>query len=259
MKDTTKGHLGAGFVASSCRESQIGTELGPEQVFAGFSEPPQQRFETHGVGALSDAELLALAAGNGAHARSWEELAVRIIAQAGSVSRLASWQPADFQEVKGVGRARARQLAALVEVGRRIMKMPLPEAPHLTRAESVAAYLAPIARGLEVEKFWVLCLNRKNRLRKLVEISSGTATATLVHPREVYRTAIQYGATAIVCAHNHPSGDPAPSAADLNLTRQLREAGHAIDIEMLDHVIVGETTRDPQNLGYYSIRSAGTL
>jgi DNA repair protein RadC len=139
------------------------------------------------------------------------------------------------------------------------MKTPLPEAPHLTRAESVAAYLAPIARGLEVEKFWVLCLNRKNRLRKLVEISSGIATATLVHPREVYRTAIQYGATAIVCAHNHPSGDPAPSTADLHITRQLREAGHAIDIALLDHVIVGNAEVDPAKLGYYSFRSAGIL
>jgi DNA repair protein RadC len=150
-------------------------------------------------------------------------VATQIIAQAGSVGALASCQAAAFGHIKGVGQARARQLAAVVELGRRVMKGPTGEAPQLNRAELVAAYLTPLARGLEVEKFWTLCLNRKNRLRKLVEITSGTANATLAHPREVSRAAIQHGATVIVIAHNHPSGDPAPSTADVQVTRQLRE------------------------------------
>jgi DNA repair protein RadC len=112
---------------------------------------------------------------------------------------------------------------------------------------------------LEVEKFWVLCLNRKNRLKKLVEVTSGTATAALAHPREVFRSAVQHGATAIACVHNHPSGDPAPSCADVQITRQLREAAKALDIELLDHVVVGNAAADPAGMGFYSFRQAGIL
>jgi DNA repair protein RadC len=110
-----------------------------------------------------------------------------------------------------------------------------------------------------VEKFWVLCLNRKSRLLKRVEISSGSATAALAHPREVFRAAIRESACAVVCVHNHPSGDPAPSSADLQVTRQLREAARAVDIELVDHVILGRIATDPLGLGFYSFRAAGML
>jgi len=165
-------------------------------------EQPQQRFEAYGAGALSDTELIALLLHGGIQGHSALGLASQLIAQAGSIAGLASWQPTDFQRLKGIGRSKARQLAALVEVGRRMMKDPSSEAPCLNRPELIAAYLAPITKGMEVEKFWVFCLNRKNRLKKLVEITSGTATSTLVHPREVLRAAIQHGATGIACAHN---------------------------------------------------------
>ena len=139
------------------------------------------------------------------------------------------------------------------------MKEPANGAPSFDRPETIAAHLAPITKGLEIEKFWVFCLNRKNRLKKLVEITSGTATNCLAHPREVYRAAIQHGATGIVCAHNHPSGDPAPSSADLQVTRQLREAAKAVDIELQDHVVVGLASADPTGVGFYSFRKAGLL
>jgi DNA repair protein RadC len=122
-----------------------------------------------------------------------------------------------------------------------------------------AEYLTPIAKGLEVEKFWVFCLNRKNRLKKLVEVTSGTATGSLVHPREAFRAVIQHGSTAIAVAHNHPSGDPAPSSADIQVTRRLREAAQAIDIELLDHLILGEKTADPASIGFYSFHQAGLI
>jgi len=140
-----------------------------------------------------------------------------------------------------------------------MIKPPAGQAPMLDSTASIAAHMAPYARGLEIEKFWVLCLNRKNRLRKLVELTSGTATATLAHPREVFRTAVQHGATAIVCVHNHPSGDPAPSGQDRQLTRLLREAARTLDIELHDHVVVGNAEADPAGLGYFSFRSAGLL
>jgi DNA repair protein RadC len=222
-------------------------------------ELPQQRFETYGAGALSDTELIALLLHSGIRGHSVLGLASQLIAQAGSIAGLASWQPEDFQRLKGIGRAKGQQLAALVEIGRRMMKPSSTQAPMLNRPELIAEYLAPITKGLEVEKFWVLCLNRKNRLKKLVEVTSGTATGSLVHPREAFRAAIQHGATAIVCAHNHPSGDPAPSSADIQVTRRLREAAQAIDIEFVDHVIVGEKAADPAGQGFYSFRQAGLI
>jgi len=154
---------------------------------------------------------------------------------------------------------RGRQLAALIEIGRRMIKQPAGAAPMLNRPELIAAHMAPYIRGLEVEKFWVLCLNRKNRLKKLVEVTSGTATSALPHPREVFRSAVQHEATAIACVHNHPSGDPAPSSADVQVTRQLREAARALDIELMDHVIIGTAAADPTGLGFYSFRQAGIL
>ncbi|MEO6995852.1 MAG: DNA repair protein RadC [Lacunisphaera sp.] len=222
-------------------------------------EQPQQRFETFGAAALSDTELIALMLQTGIKGHSVLGLASQLIAQAGSIAGLARWQPTDFQCLKGIGRSKSRQLAALIEIARRMMKDPAEAAPMLNRPELIRAYLAPIARGLAVEKFWVACLNRKNRLIKLVEVTSGTATSSLAHPREVFRSAIQHGATAIVCAHNHPSGDPAPSAADIQVTRQLREAAKTVDIELLDHVVVGEIAADPRGCGYYSFRESGVL
>lgn len=222
-------------------------------------EQPQQRFEMFGAGALSDTELIAIMLHTGIRGHSVLGLASQLIAQAGSIAGLVSWQPEDFRRLKGIGRAKGQQLAALVEIGRRMIKQPAGQAPVLNRPELVAAHMAPYARGLEVEKFWVLCLNRKNRLKKLVEVTSGTATAALAHPREVFRHAVQHGATGIACVHNHPSGDPAPSSADVQVTRQLREAARALDIELMDHVVIGTAAADPTGLGYYSFRSAGLL
>jgi DNA repair protein RadC len=140
-----------------------------------------------------------------------------------------------------------------------MMKPADTENPILNRPELVAAHLKPFAAGLAIEKFWVMCLNRKNRLIKMVEVTSGTATSSLAHPREVFREAIRHGATAIACAHNHPSGDPGPSAADVQVTRQLRDAAKAVDIELLDHVVIGRPEADPTGRGYYSFREAGVL
>lgn len=170
-------------------------------------EQPQQRFETYGAAALSDTELIAIILHNGIRGHSVLGLASQLVAQAGSIAGLANWQPQDFRRLKGIGRAKGQQLAALIEIGRRMMKGSETEVPVLNRPELVVAHLTPITRGLEVEKFWVLCLNRKNRLKKLVEATSGTATSALAHPREVFRIAVQHGATAIVCAHNHPSDE----------------------------------------------------
>ena len=239
---------------------KLGSEAPRIEFAMAVSERPQNRLEHYGAGALSDTELLAMALqGSGVRPEAALQLAARLIVAGGSVAGLLAWKPDDYRAVKGIGPVKASQLAATAELARRMMIRSQPVAPLLNRAELVAAHLAPVAAGLEVEKFWVLCLNRKNRLLKQVEITTGTATAALAHPREVYRAAVRASASAIICAHNHPSGDPAPSAPDLQVTRQLRDAAKAVDIELLDHVIVGRTDADPLARGHFSFREAGIL
>jgi len=222
-------------------------------------ERPQERLERFGASALSDTELLAMLLRSGSREMDVLALASRLIAEAGSLAGLIAWTETDFRRLKGVGRVKALQLVAVMEVARRALRQDYGGAPVLNRPELIFAHFQPIVSGLAVEKLWVLCLNRKNRLIKRVEVTSGTATGSLVHPREVFRSAIREAATAVICVHNHPSGDPAPSSADLQVTRRLREAAVAVDIELIDHLILGTKTADPAGRGYYSFREAGLL
>lgn len=223
-------------------------------------ETPHARLETFGVSALSDTELIAtMLQGNGTRAEEALAEASRLISDAGSIAGLAAWQPPDFRRFKGISRMKAVRLSAAAEIGRRIMISPESRNIVCNRPEAIAALFKPIIAGLQIERFWVLCLNRRNRLIKLVQVTSGTATATLAHPREVYREALRYAAAAVVCVHNHPSGDPAPSSPDMHVTRVLREAAKAIDVSLLDHVICGSRDCDPLGLGYFSFREAGML
>ncbi len=130
----------------------------------------------------------------------------------------------------------------------------------LDSAEKVVEYLASaFAVNPTQESFWVILLNRRNRAIGRVMISLGTLTSSFAHPRDVFKPAILGSASAIICAHNHPSGDPSPSAPDLSITRQLREAAKILSIDLIDHVIVGYPESDPLHRGYYSFREAGLL
>lgn len=222
-------------------------------------ERPQERLERHGPGALSDTELVAMLLRSGTKGHDVMTLAARLIAEAGSLAGLISWKEADYRRLKGIGHVKALQLLTVMEIAKRVVGQQAGESPLLNNAQLVAAHIQSVAHGLEVEKFWVLCLNRKNRLLRRIEITSGTASSVLVHPREVFREAIREAASAVVCAHNHPSGDPTPSAADIQITRQLGEAAKTIDIQLIDHVIVGRPGADPRGLGYYSFREAGLV
>ncbi len=244
--------------------NQFMFDLGDDRAEQPFTmachEQPQQRLEDFGTGALSDTELLAtILQGHGTCPDQAVAMASRLIAEVGSIAGLMSWVPSDYRRMKGIGRVKALQLAALAEIARRMMTAPRTVAPVFDRPSAVAEYFAPIVAGLQIEKFWVLCLNRRNRLIKRIEVTSGTATAALAHPREVFRAAIRESAAAIMCVHNHPSGDPLPSAADVQVTRQLREAAKAVEIQLLDHVVVGRAEADPLGRGYYSFRQAGVI
>jgi DNA repair protein RadC len=222
-------------------------------------ERPQERLERFGANALSDTELLAMLLRSGTRGQDVLTLAARLVSEAGSLAGLIAWREADFCRLRGIGPVKAMQLVAVMEVARRVIGAQGGESPLLNRADLVAAHLEAVATGLDVEKFWVLCLNRKNRLKKCVEVTSGTATAALAHPREVFRAAIRESASALVCSHNHPSGDPAPSTADIQMTRLLREAARTVEITLLDHVILGRPGADPLGRGYYSFREAGLM
>jgi DNA repair protein RadC len=223
------------------------------------SDRPQERLQKLGAASLSDTELLAMLLRSGGKGNNVLAIAQQLIAESGTLSALVQWTEADFRRIKGIGRVKALQLLAVMELARRVLAEGTEVAPILNRPELVHAHLQPAVAGLSIEKFWVLCLNRKNRLIKQVEVTSGTATSSLAHPREVFREAIRQGATGVICAHNHPSGDPAPSAADVQLTRQLRDASRAVDIELVDHVILGRTPTDPRGVGFYSFRQAGVI
>jgi DNA repair protein RadC len=130
----------------------------------------------------------------------------------------------------------------------------------LSTAEKMVQYMRDAWDEMPLaECFWVVLLNRKNKPLGRHRISVGTATATLAHPREVYRAAVLASASAICCLHNHPSGDPLPSSADVQMTRLLRDAGKCLEITMLDHIVVGNVTDDPSGKGYYSFREAGMI
>jgi DNA repair protein RadC len=223
-------------------------------------ERPQERLETSGPGVLSDTELLAMLLRSGSQGMDVLKVSSVLLAEAGSLSTLLSWKTEDFRRMKSIGRVKALQLVTVMEIARRVVAQAVAHDPAgLATPLAVYRHFIPLAAGLDVEKFWILCLNRKYRLLKRAEITSGTATSSLAHPREVFREAIRCNASAIVAAHNHPSGDPAPSKADLEITRQLRSAAEIIGIELLDHVVVGLPGADPHGLGYYSFRDAGLI
>lgn len=223
------------------------------------SERPQERFERLGAEALSEVELLALLIRKGTKTDDVFAIANRLLAGSGSLENLLDWSQADLQRIKGIGRVKAAQLRIVFEIAKRVRLTPAERVESFRTAEEVFTYFEMLVKGVSVEKFWVMCLNRKNRLIRLHEATSGTASSSLVHPREVFREAIRLAASAVICVHNHPSGDPAPSAADIQVTRQLREASRAVDIDLLDHVIIGKKSADPANRGYYSFRDAGVL
>lgn len=221
------------------------------------AERPQERLERLGPDKLSNSELLAMLLRSGSRGRDVLAVADELLNRAGTVASLLDWSAADFLAIHGIGKVKALQLVAVTALARRMLLERAGEAPTLSSSEAAFHYLRPITTGLAVEKFWVLILNRRNKLLKCVEITSGTATASLVHPREVFREAIRHNATAILCAHNHPSGDPTPSRADIEITRRIHDAARTLGIDLLDHVIMGRP--DGAQPGFYSFTDAGLL
>ena len=203
-------------------------------------ERPRERLIERGAGALSDAELLAILLRTGRAGENVLELARGIVARfrETGLSEILAMPAAEFARIPGVGTAKAATVLAALELGRRAQQAE-KHRPRIREARDVYELLRPRLCSEKREHFLVLPLTSKNEVLMVADVSVGTLTNTLVHPREVYEPAIRCGAAHIVLAHNHPSGDPAPSAEDHRLTRQLKEAGALLGIPVTDHVILG--------------------
>jgi DNA repair protein RadC len=194
-----------------------------------------------GVENVPDEVLLAILLRAGIRGQSVIDLARRLLdGHQGTLARLAAAGQDDLCAIKGIGPVKALELRAAFELGRRAARQDAPLAPLIREPAQVLALLADPAERLEQETVWVLPLDQKYRLRRApVEVTKGILNASLSHPREVFREAIRMAAAAVIVAHNHPSGDPTPSAEDIATTRQLVETGKVVGIQVLDHIIIG--------------------
>jgi DNA repair protein RadC len=202
-------------------------------------ERPRERLLRHGAGVLGDAELVAILLGSGLIGENVLDFSRRILDGIGGLDALARADASLLRRVKGLGPARAAQLAAAIELGRRVQQANPDSRPNLAAPESVAALLGPRLAGKPLEEVYAIPLDSRGRLLgALTPISNGGANAVTLRPAEVFREAIMLHAVSIILVHNHPSGDPRPSTQDVSLTRQLIKAGELLDILVLDHVIL---------------------
>lgn len=199
---------------------------------------PREKLERLGVTGLGDNELLALVIGSGSRDLDALELANRLIARAGGLHGLPRIGVGDLCDVRGVGTARAAQILAAVELGRRTLTRAAADRPRLTTPRQLAAYLLPQFGAATVEQFGIVMLDTKHHVIRIKIVSSGSLDSTVVHPREVFREAASASAAAIVLFHNHPSGDPTPSPDDLVLTTRMVNAGDIMGIDVIDHLIL---------------------
>jgi DNA repair protein RadC len=202
--------------------------------------PARERLLSQGPSTLTTAELVALLLGSGGSGRVSERVATDVLASAGSLRALASGTPAELANVPGLGASRAARLLAALELGRRTAAEPLVRGSAIRAAADVFRHYHPLLRDLRFEQFRIVLLDGKHRILREVLVSQGTLTSSPVHPREVFAAAIRHSAAAVILVHNHPSGDPAPSADDVEITRRLAQVGDLVGIRVLDHVIVGD-------------------
>jgi len=212
---------------------------------------PREKLQRSGVAALGDNELVAIILASGSRHSSALELANRILERAGGLHALARRAP-DELCIRGVGAARAAQIVAAVELGRRTLIRTALERPQYHTPDQLACYLLPQYGAAAVEQFGIVMLDTKHRLIRVKVVAVGTLDAAVVYPREVFREATTASAAAIVLFHNHPSGDPTPSTDDLLLTQRMLRAGDIMGIDVIDHLILADQR-------YYSLAEAGKL
>lgn len=200
---------------------------------------PRERLWALGPSALTPGELLAILLGTGSTTTAVADMAARLLeAGGGSLRRLAARPRAELLQVPGVGVAKGARLVAAFELAARLAGEPRPVRPRIGEPSDVVRLMAPRLRDLEVEEFRLLALDSQSRVLRDVLVTRGLLNSSLVHPREVFRPAIAEAAAGIIVVHNHPSGDPTPSAEDQAVTRQLVAAGRLLDVPVYDHVVI---------------------
>jgi len=219
-------------------------------------ERPRERLARLGADALRHAELIAILLRVGTRGASAITIAEQLLHKYQSLDALSRASVEELSQIRGVGQPKAIALKAAFTLARRIAQEITQEPPLLDTPERVADLLRETNRDYQVENFQVILLNTRRRLIRTQSISQGTLDTLLVHPREVFKIAITGGAAAIILAHNHPSGDPTPSEADIKVTRDLIRAGQLLKIDILDHIILGRATQQrPRD--YVSLRELG--
>jgi DNA repair protein RadC len=201
---------------------------------------PRERLALSGPEALSNAELLAILLRTGMEGENVVRLSERILAQHGGLVGLLKISYSDLKNVKGIGPAKAAQLKAAVELGRRIAAASPAEKPTISSPAEAANILMYEMRALDQEVVKVLLLDTRNRLIGQVEVYRGSLNTSMIRVGELFREAIKQSAASIIVAHNHPSGDPSPSPEDVAVTRLMVEAGRLLDIPVHDHLVIGQ-------------------
>lgn len=214
---------------------------------------PRERLWHKGPASLSDAELLAILIGSGTRSRSAVDLAHELLALAGnSLGDLGKLSVADICKLKGIGEAKAVTIAAALELGKRRKLSDASGIPQIKSSLDVFNIFSPLMEDLQYEEFWILFLNRANKVIGRMKISQGGVSGTVTDVRIVMKKALEMLASGLVICHNHPSGNKSPSDADIRITRKIKEAGEMMDIQLLDHLIICGSE-------YYSFADNGTL
>ena len=214
---------------------------------------PREKFLLKGRHHLSDAELLAILLGSGSIDESAVSLAQRILkAMDNNLNELGKSTLNDLMRFKGIGEAKGITILAAMELGRRRQLSNIKERPQIRSSRDAYNIIAPLLLDLPHEEFWILLLNRSNRVMSRECISTGGVSGTVVDAKMVFKKALEVPASAIILCHNHPSGSLKPSQADIDLTRKLRKGGETLDVTVLDHLIVAES-------GYFSFADEGMM
>ncbi|MBO8126191.1 MAG: DNA repair protein RadC [Firmicutes bacterium] len=215
-------------------------------------ERPREKLFFHGEEALDVAELLAVVIGTGNRGASALDLANRLLAHFGDLAGLARVEASEVAMLAGIGPAKAAQVVAALALGKRISKLQARPKQIIASPREAFSYLWSDLRFQTREIFRCLVMDTKNQILANELVSIGTLNSSLVHPREVFKPAIARSAAGVILAHNHPSGDPAPSEEDIALTKRLAECGKLLGIKVLDHIIVGDNT-------FVSLREKGII
>ena len=216
-------------------------------------DKPREKLIHKGKNALSDAELIAILIGSGSKSESAVELSKRILSSIdNNLNALGKLSLKQLMEFKGIGEAKAVAILSALELGRRRRSEETIELKKITSSKSIFEIIQPVIGELPHEEFWIIYLNNSNKVITKSQLSKGGITGTMVDTRLVFKNALESGATAIILAHNHPSGTLSPSDADKEITKKLKKAGESLDIKVLDHLIVTQNS-------YYSFLDEGLL